>query len=156
MVRSTGPAGLVSSERIVLSAAIALALLALACTVWGCRGRRLLKGGSASPGAGPGPVGRSASGLAFAPWIGSRGGAFEGFAGSGGGGSGDAASDPASPASASPASVVASPGVVVPPLVLKDRSNEAGTKASMNLEERILRDGRNEGRKDTSGEGRLR
>lgn len=176
MAKNYGLAGLVSSERLVLSLAIALALLSLACTVWGCRGCRFLGGGGGGSAIGSrafGPVGHSASGrrstLSYAPWDGRRGGPFEGFEAADAVGAAAVSADPqgtasaaASPESAAiatsaiPASVVASPGVVVPPLVLKTRSNESGTEASRNLEKRILEDGRNIGKTPRSGEGRLR
>lgn len=130
---ATAGAGMVSSERLLLSLAIALALLSLACTLWGCRGR-------------PGPKA-----------LGQRGGGFEGYADSASATSETAATAatsatvgtaetaatvsgpaPISSAAGTAQDVVASSSVVVPPL--KNRDNESNTQYSDKLEERILED----------------
>lgn len=139
-----------SGERLIVSVAIALALLSLVCTLWGCRNCWI--GGASGGGAGA-AGGRAAaagapawrgSSLSHSPWK----GAFERYADSetaavanapASASAAVAVSSPTGTGDSASAGVVASAAVVVPPLALKTRDNETSTNASRALEQLILR-----------------
>ncbi len=127
-----------SGERLIVSVAIALALLSLVCTLWGCRNCWIGGGGAGGGASAAGAPAWRGSSLSHSPWK----GALERYADS------DTTAKEASAVAnesapgavaVSSAGVVASPGVVVPPLALKTRDNETNSKASVALEQVILK-----------------